>query len=278
MRFGLSEFLLYLRKFIGMKNNIIRGAAELHYNEYVMGEPLNQDTPIECFEAGAQFVINAQKKRNKRNLSRDNSYNQQKNNMDKYQKIVENVEKIITVSGFHITARGDESVGIPSASWELRNDLHFDNQEELEEFRKEIKSMFEFYCGEVTSVVTFEEHETILEQEDRMMYEQHPVRYLVKDKNYNMFMRPKPFNGMYSEDVAECIHLELEDWIKNSHGDDIIPSTSQEYWDIMGKALAEKQRSKEVNGQHYHSNVRSVKRLEQELDIGFKVQKEYEKK
>jgi hypothetical protein len=57
-----------------MENKIIRDAAKLYYNEYVVGEPLDHDTPIECFEAGAQFVINAQKKRNKRNLLRDNSY------------------------------------------------------------------------------------------------------------------------------------------------------------------------------------------------------------
>jgi hypothetical protein len=86
-------------------------------------------------------------------------YNQQKNIMNKYKKIVENVEKIIKVSGFHITAQGDESVGISSASWELRNDFYFDNQEELEEFKMEIRSLFEWYCGEVTSVVTFEEYE-----------------------------------------------------------------------------------------------------------------------
>lgn len=261
-----------------MKNRTIRGAAKLYYTEYVVGEPLDQDTPIECFEAGAQFIINAQKKRNNCNLPKNNSYNQQKNIMDKYQKIVENVEKFIKIGGFYITAPGDESVGIPSASWELRNDFYFDNQEELEEFRKEIKGMFEFYCGEVTSVVTFEEQQAILDNEDRMMYEQFPVRYLVKDKNGNMFMRPKPFTGMYSSDVAECIHLELEDWIKNSHEDNIIPSTSQEYWNIMDKALKDAQRSKEVNGQHYHNNERSVRRLTNELEVGFKVQKEYEKR
>jgi hypothetical protein len=263
-----------------IKNEIIQGAAELYYKENVEGEPLDQDTPIECFEAGAQFVIRAQKNRNRCNLPRDNSYNQQKNFMEKYRKIVENVEKIDKVSGFHVTAQGDPSVGIPSASWEIRNDFYFDNPEELQEFKKEIQSLFEWYCGEVTGVVTVEEHQAMLEEEDRMMYEQHPVRYLIRDdEGGNMFMKPKPFTGMYSSDVAECIHLELEDWIKNGHGKKhIIPSTSQEYWEIIKKALDEKQRSLDVNGQHYRSAKRSVRRLTEELQIGFPVQKEYEER
>ena len=45
-----------------MENNIIRGAALFYYKENVEGEPLDQGTPIKCFEAGAQFVIDAQKK------------------------------------------------------------------------------------------------------------------------------------------------------------------------------------------------------------------------
>lgn len=263
-----------------MKDDIIAGAAQLYYKENVEGEPLDQDTPFECFRAGAEFVIQAQKNRNNRNLPRENSYNQQKNIMDMYKKIVENVEKIDKVTGFHITAPGDPSVGIPSASWEIKNEFYFDTPEELEEFKKEIKALFEWYCGEVTSVVTFEEHQTMLDAEDRMMYEQFPVRYLIRDDDgRDMFMKPKPFTGMYTEDVAECIHLELEDWIKNSHKpENIIPSTSQEYWDIIGAALKKKQRSLEVNTQHYDSDTRSVKRLRNELEVGFPVQKEYEEK
>jgi len=270
-----------------MESNSIINAANLYYKENVEGEPLDQDTPFECFHAGAQFVIDAQKKRNNCNIPKNNSYNQHKwrnkNIMideDKYKKILQNVEKILTVTGFHVTAPGDDSVGIPSASWEIRNDFHFDTKEELEEFKKELAGTFEWYCGENVTVVSFEEYDKMLELEDQMMYEQYPVRYLVRDKDSrNMFMRPKPLTGMYSGDVAECIHLELEDWIRNSKGDDeIIPSTSQEYWDIIGKALKEKQRSLDVNGQHYHSNKKSVARLTNELEVGFKVQKAYEKK
>jgi hypothetical protein len=76
-------------------------------------------------------------------------------------KIFENVEKIIKVSGFHITAPGDESIGIQPATWEMRNDFYFDTLEELEKFRKEIKCLYESHCGEVSSVVTFEEQQAL---------------------------------------------------------------------------------------------------------------------
>lgn len=265
-----------MHKIIGMKDDVIAGAAELFYKENIEGEPLDQDTPFECFRAGAEFVLNAQKKRNNCNIPEEISYKERKNNMDKYKKIAENVEKISKVTGFYVTAPGDPSVGIPSASWEIKNDFYFDTPEELEEFKKELRGTFEWYCGEVVSVVTFEEHQAMLENEDKMMYEHYPVRYLIRDdEGGNMFMKPRPFTGMYSSDVAECIHVELEDWIKNSHREkDIIPSTSEEYWQIIKKSLAEKQRTVDVNGQHYHSAKRSVRRLEQELQIGYPTQNE----
>lgn len=270
-----------------MESYSIINAADLYYKENVEGEPLDQDTPFECFYAGARFVIDAQKKRNNCNIPRNNSYNQHKwknkNIMideDKYKKILQNVEKILKVTGFHVTAPGDDSVGIPSASWEVKNDFYFDTPEELQEFKKELAGTFEWYCGENVTVVSFEEYDRMLELEDKMMYEQYPIRYLIRDDDGgNMFMRPKPLTGMYSSDIAECIHLELEDWIKNSTSDKrIIPSTSQEYWDIITKALRDAQRSIDVNGQHYHNNERSIRRLTEELELGFKVQKEHEEK
>ena len=150
-----------------MENKIIQGAAQLHYKENVEGEPLDQDTPIECFHAGAQFVINSQKKRNNCNISEGISYKGNKRIMSEmYKKIVENVEKMIKVTGFHITAPGDESVGILSASWELRNDFFFDDQEELDNFKNELKGTFEWYCGEITSIVTFEDYQAELDSEE----------------------------------------------------------------------------------------------------------------
>lgn len=190
--------------------------------------------------------------------------------MDKMKTVLKNVEKIIKVSGFHITAPGDPSVGILPASWEMKNDFYFDTPEELEEFRKEIKLLYEFHCGEVTSVVTFEEYQAELEAELIEEYKQFPVRYLIRDdEGGDMFMKPNPFTGMYSSDVGECIHYELEDWIKNSHRKKhIIPSTSEEYWDILREGLAREQQSANVNGQHYHSAKKSIRNILQELEYG----------
>jgi len=253
-----------------MEKNVIDGAAMLYYKENVEGEPLDQDTPFECFRAGAQFVINAQKKRNNCNIPNESSYNDKKRTMNIYKKITENVEKINKVTGFYVTAPGDPSVGINPATWEIKNDFYFDTPEELEEFKKELKGTFEWYCGEVVGVVTFEEHQVQLDADEKMFYEEFPVRYLIRDdEGSDMFMRPAPLTGMYSSDVAECIHFKLEDWIKNSHREEhIIPSTSDEYWEIIKKALADKQRSADVNGQHYHSARHSIRNLLRELNYG----------
>ena len=246
-----------MRKIVDMKDDVIAGAAELYYRENVEGEPLDQDTPFECFRAGAEFVIRAQKKRNNCNLPRENSYNQTKNNMDMYKKIVENVEKIITVSGFHVTAPGDDSVGIPSASWEIRNDFHFDNQEELEEFRKEIKNMFEWYCGEVTSVVTFEEHQAMLDAEDAEFYEKHPVRYLIKDGNN---YKQAGSTASYGSEVGDAIHMELPHWMSedgyNGHDTKIIKSTDKEFKEILLQAAG--QLEDEIRNAEYR--LRNAKR------------------
>jgi len=255
-----------------MKNFTISGAAYLYYKENVEGEPLDQNTPIECFEAGAEFVINSQKKRNNCNIPEGISYKAYTRKIKRkkdamYEKIAENVSKIITVTGFYITAPGDDSVGIPSSSWEMKNDFHFDTPEDLEIFRKEIKELYEFHCGEVVSVISFEEYNAELEAELVEEYKQYPVRYLITGDYSAMYMRPDPFHGMYSSDVAECIHHVLPHYMtEKSEG--VIPSTSDEYWTIIRKALAEKQQSLNVNSQHYHGAKNSVQLLLKELNYG----------
>lgn len=251
-----------------MKNKVIRGAANLYYKENVEGEPLDQNTPIECFEAGAQFVINAQKKRNNCNIPEGISYKSKTKRMkDIYSKIVDKVEDIIKVSGFYITAAGDPSVGISSASWEMNNEFYFDTPEDLEEFRKEIKQLYEFHCGEVTSVVTFEEYQAEMIAELVEEYKQYPVRYLIEGDYDNMYMKTEPFHGVYSGDVAECIHYVLPHYMtEKSEG--VIPSTSDEYWIIIRKALHKAQRSFDVDGEHYHSAKNSVQLLMKELNYG----------
>jgi hypothetical protein len=84
--------------------------------------------------------------------------------MNQDEKILENVAKIIKVTGFHITSKGDESVGIFDSRWELSNEFFFDDKEELELFRNDLKQTFENYCGIVT-VETFEERQALIDTE-----------------------------------------------------------------------------------------------------------------
>jgi len=71
----------------------------------------------------------------------------------------------IEVKGFYITHNGDPTVGIFGSSWELNNGFFFENQKELEEFRKELKVLFEGYCGDRVYVDTFEEREKLINNE-----------------------------------------------------------------------------------------------------------------
>lgn len=222
-----------------MDKNFIKFAAKNYYKENVEGEPLDQDVPIECFIAGANFILNAQKKRgNNCNISDYSSYNPKRNNVndiDKFAKILTKVEKIMKIEGFYITANGDSSVGINPSTWELRNDFYFDNQEELEEFRKELKSFFESYCGEVADVLTFEEERQMIEAEERQYFEEFPVRYLILDKNYHDLYKQANSAARYSNDVGTAIHHKLPAWIPEEGNVDmeVIPSTELKFKKIL---------------------------------------------
>jgi len=173
------------------------------------------------------------------------------------------------VTGFYIYAPGDDTVGIPSASWEMVNDFYFDNQEELENFRREIQSLYEFHCGEVTSVTTFEEHQAMLDEEDRQMYEAHPVRYLIRDGGS---YKHAGSTGMYGSSAAEGIHMELPHWMKedgyNGHDTVIIKSSDPEFREILLKEAG--QLEQEINNGEYRlRNAKTKLRLiQQELKHG----------
>ena len=256
-----------------MDEKFIKNAAKLFYKENVEGEPLDQDVPIECFVAGAEFIIRAQKiHKNNCNISDYSSYNLKTNNMDnseKLKKLVAYVEKIDKITGFYITAPGDESVGISPATWKLENDFYFDTPEELEEFKKELRSLFEFYCGEVTSVVTFEEYEAQCEAEERAYYEEFPVRYLIKDgSNY----KQAGSTAVYGSSAAEGIHAKFPHWMSidgyNGHNTVIIKSTDDEFNEIL---LAEAGRlENEIRNDEYSlRNAKNRLRLiQQELKYG----------
>jgi hypothetical protein len=77
--------------------------------------------------------------------------------MENEEKGLKNIQKIVKTKGFNIMFKGDPDVGIFSSRWELNGDFYFDNQQELEDFRKELQALYENYCGEVT-IETFEEY------------------------------------------------------------------------------------------------------------------------
>ena len=73
-------------------------------------------------------------------------------------KLLINLSKIMKTTGFYIYAEGDSSVGVSPTSWKLDGDFYFDNKEDMELFRAELKNLFEFYCGDSgIAVDTFEE-------------------------------------------------------------------------------------------------------------------------
>ena len=216
-----------------MNINLIKSAAKFYYKENIEGEPLDQDVPIECFIAGANFILNSE------NIFNNSSYTLEKNDMDdveKFEKILTNVENIMKIKGFYISANGDPSVGINPATWELRNDFYFDNQEELEEIRKELKNLFEFYCGEDVNVITFEEEQQNIDEEIHQYFKEFPIRYLIRDKDYidNMYKK-SGFTSMYSPNVGTGIHKELPKWIpeNGNDGTEVIKSTDPKFKQIL---------------------------------------------
>jgi len=72
-------------------------------------------------------------------------------------KLLKNLLKIMKVTGFYVTAEGDPSVRINPIEWKILGNFYFDNQEELESFRKDLKNTFTNLCGEIFIVETFEE-------------------------------------------------------------------------------------------------------------------------
>lgn len=255
-----------------MDEKFIKNAAKLYYDEYVMGEPLDQDTPIECFIAGAEFILKAKKiHANMCNISSYSSYNLKKSNMNddkKMAKMLKNIEKIDKITGFYITAPGDESVGIFPATWRLQDDFYFDNPEELEEFRDGIKYLFELYCGEVTSIVTFEEQQRQCDAEEAQMYKQFPVRYLIKDGSNFKQARS---TASYSDSVGDGIHLELPHWIsEDDDSHDVIKSTDPRFKKILldeASRLEDEIRNEEYRLKNARRNLRII---QQELKFGQK--------
>ena len=82
---------------------------------------------------------------------------------DLSKKIIEKISKMVEIKGFYITEPGDPSVGIYPSTWKLEGNFIFDNQEELESFRENLKKTFEDYCGKFAKVKTIDEVEKMEE-------------------------------------------------------------------------------------------------------------------
>lgn len=65
------------------------------------------------------------------------------------------------IKGFYISHAGDPEVGISGASWELNNGFYFENDEDLQRFKTQLREMFEDYCGEHCKVETTDEVEAM---------------------------------------------------------------------------------------------------------------------
>lgn len=256
-----------------MNEKFIKDAAKLYYKENIEGEPLNQDTPIECFIAGGKFIIRAMKiHQNNCNISDYSSYNHKNikmNDISKINKFLTNIENIIKLTGFYVTAPGDESVGIFPSTWEIKNDFYFDTPEELETFRVEIKGLFEYYCGEVASVMTFEEHLTQCELEINNLYKQYPVRYLIKDGNN---FKQANSTASYSNNIGDGIHFELPSWMSedsyNGHDTVIIKSNKPEFRNILIKEAGRLEREIRDEESRLRLAKRNLELIETELKYG----------
>jgi len=256
-----------------MNEKFINEAAKIYYKEYVEGEPLNQDTPIECFIAGAKFIYRAMKiHQNNCNITDYSSYNHKNINMDDIlnsDKFLTNIENIMKITGFYVTASGDESVGIMPSTWEIKNDFYFDNHNELVKFKIEIKNLFEYYCGEIINIITFEEHQSQCNDEIKEHYQQYPIRYLIRDGNN---FKIANCTASYSSNVGDGIHFELPSWMSEEgyNGADtvIIKSDNPEFRNILIKEAGQLERQIRDEESRISNAKRNLEFIQTELNYG----------
>jgi hypothetical protein len=191
-------------------------------------------------------------------------------------KLLKNISKIMKVTGFIISAQGDPSVGINPATWKLEEDFYFDNQEELEEFKNQLKELFTNYCGEISFIETYEEYQKQIDAEDLEYFAEFPVRYLIRDKDDDRdTFRQADCCASYASAVGTAIHIELPKWIPEK-GDaeyEVIKSTDPMYKRILLKAaerLENEIRDEEYRLKNAKLNLNIINR---ELNFGLKIRK-----
>jgi hypothetical protein len=187
-------------------------------------------------------------------------------------KAIKKIMEIIKISGFYITFKGDPEVGIFDSIWELKEDFYFDNKEELEDFRKELKTVFDNYCGFV-KVETFEEVAKQIGDEDQAYYEQFPVRYFIRDKGYGFdTYKQADHCATYSSDVGTAIHFELPRWIPENGDTEhiVIKSTDPEFKQILLKAAGELEREISHHEWKLKNARKNLNLIKKELKYGKK--------
>lgn len=71
----------------------------------------------------------------------------------------------VQTNGFVLRHKGDPSVGIAHASFELRGDFHFDSSADLDEFKTLLADAFEIVVDGRVDVNTLKEEQDQLAQE-----------------------------------------------------------------------------------------------------------------
>jgi hypothetical protein len=72
-------------------------------------------------------------------------------------KLLTNLLKIMKINGFHIIVEGENPT-----TFNIEGSFYFDNNEELNAFRNDLKLLFGNHCGGDITVETFEERDNRL--------------------------------------------------------------------------------------------------------------------
>jgi len=75
-------------------------------------------------------------------------------------------DQSVRVSGFLIHSQGDSSVGIPNGDWRLSGEFFFDSKDDVNDFRKALADVFEHVTDPKPTVITFEQYEYELYNEE----------------------------------------------------------------------------------------------------------------
>lgn len=79
---------------------------------------------------------------------------------------------MIQIKGFYVVFKGDKSVGIFDAEWQIAGGFEFEDEECLSAFKDRIVEAWEYCSDAPVYIETFEEREEWLRKENEMGEEQ----------------------------------------------------------------------------------------------------------